>query len=75
MHALFDSTANSKCFLMSHLQVLRALDLYCGCGGLSFTGSNEFQTTGARVEVAYAVDAWPDATATFKLNHPQTKVT
>lgn len=49
--------------------------MYCGCGGLSFVGSNEFQTPGARVEVAYAVDAWSDAIATFKLNHPKTKVT
>jgi len=48
-------------------QPIQAIDLFSGCGGLSFG----FQNAG--IHTSLAVDNWPDALSTFKNNHPNSK--
>ena len=46
---------------------MNALDLFCGCGGLSLG----FEKAG--VDVVMGIDSWQDAINTFKFNHKNTK--
>lgn len=46
---------------------LKILDLFCGCGGLSFGFGLE------NFEVVAGIDNWKDALRTFKRNHPGAK--
>ncbi len=45
----------------------RVLDLFSGCGGLSYG----FKVAG--YEVLYGIDNWEDALLTFRYNHPESK--
>ena len=47
---------------------LRAIDLYCGAGGLS----EGFRAAG--YEIPFALDKDEDSCATYRLNHPNTRV-
>lgn len=44
-----------------------AIDLFSGCGGLSFG----FESSGIQTELA--IDNWPDALKTFSRNHPKSR--
>lgn len=46
---------------------INAIDLFSGCGGLSFG----FEAAGIKTELA--VDNWPDALKTFSKNHPKSR--
>jgi DNA (cytosine-5)-methyltransferase 1 len=46
---------------------INAIDLFSGCGGLSFG----FEAAG--IQTGLAVDNWPDALKTFSRNHPKSK--
>ena len=46
---------------------ITAIDLFSGCGGLSFG----FESAGIKTEIA--VDNWPDALKTFSKNHPSSR--
>ncbi|GMH42684.1 hypothetical protein BSKO_10603 [Bryopsis sp. KO-2023] len=52
-------------------RVLQVLEVFCGCGGLSFIAGNSH---GVKIKPAYAVDISPDATATYRANHHSTNV-
>lgn len=43
--------------------MLNALDLFCGCGGLSLG----FEKAG--INILLGIDAWQDAITTFNYNH------
>lgn len=47
---------------------LKAIDLFCGCGGFSYG----FQEAG--FEMLLGIDVWKDATVTYKYNFPNAKV-
>lgn len=59
-----------------------ALDLFCGCGGLSFVDTDLEATElpdgtlhpGVRIETMWAVDMDPSACDTFRVNYPRAKV-
>ena len=44
-----------------------AIDLFSGCGGLSFG----FESSG--IHTGLAIDNWPDALKTFSRNHPKSR--
>lgn len=44
-----------------------AIDLFSGCGGLSFG----FESSG--IQTSLAIDNWPDALKTFSRNHPKSR--
>lgn len=46
---------------------INAIDLFSGCGGLSYG----FETAG--IQTGLAVDNWPDALLTFSKNHPNSR--
>jgi len=46
---------------------INAIDLFSGCGGLSYG----FQSAGIQTELA--VDNWPDALLTYSKNHPNSR--
>ena len=52
-------------------QMLSVLDLYCGCGGLSFI---EQHTEDVVVETRWAVDHVPSMCETYGINYPSAKV-
>ena len=47
--------------------MLNAIDLFCGCGGLSL-GFEE-----AGINIALGIDSWQDAINTFNHNHKKSK--
>eukprot|EP00884_Botryococcus_braunii_P007824 jgi/Botrbrau1/17042/Bobra.49_2s0098.1 len=63
-------------------RVLRVLDLYCGCGGMSFLdqqqevvrGPNGKEAPGIRIKTCWAVDYMPSMCDTFAVNYPDAKV-
>ena len=50
---------------------IQAIELYAGCGGLAHLAGCSH---GATLEVAWAVECMPEAAATYRANHPTTKV-
>eukprot|EP00210_Caulerpa_lentillifera_P002810 g2684.t1 len=52
------------------LRRLHVLDLFCGCGGLSFLEQKDF---GTEIKCTHAVDMDADAIRTYQVNHPATK--
>ncbi len=53
------------------VQELRTLELYCGCGGLSFA---DRQTKDVTIETKWAVDCQRSMIETFKANYPYAHV-
>lgn len=53
------------------LQRIQAIDLFSGCGGLSFLAQ---EGTGVKIESKHAVDLDHDSLASFKVNHPDAHV-
>ncbi len=51
----------------ANLSPIEAIDLFSGCGGLSYG----FESAG--IETKLAVDNWPDALGTFARNHPKSR--
>ena len=51
---------------------LRVLDLFCGCGGLSY-GISLAELAGYKLKVVAGLDFNPASIETFKLNHPDAK--
>lgn len=49
------------------MKALTAIDLFCGCGGMSW-GMQK-----AGFKVLMGIDIWPQALKTFQLNHPDAK--
>ena len=50
---------------------MNTLELYCGCGGLSFADRHEEDVI---IETKWAVDYEPSMIATFKANYPYAHV-
>ncbi len=50
-------------------KILRVLDLFCGCGGLSLGLEWSIGPRGEKFQVAAAVDNWAIACETYELNH------
>lgn len=50
------------------MKPIRAIDLCCGAGGWACAAR------GLPIEIELAVDLWPVACRTYKLNHPQTQL-
>ena len=61
-------------------RVVKVLELCSGCGGLSnialFGDEGRIPPPmgGAQIKLSHAVDNWPDAAASYKLNHPNAEV-
>lgn len=53
------------------MQTLRTLELYCGCGGLSFADRH---TEDVVIETRWAVDCERSMIETFKANYPYAHV-
>ena len=53
------------------MQVVRTLELYCGCGGLSFADRH---TKEVIIETKWAVDYERSMTDTFQANYPYAHV-
>lgn len=53
-------------------QELNVVELYCGCGGLSFI---DRQNEEVHIETKWAVDMEPSMCAAFQANYPKAKVT
>ena len=49
------------------LRRLNVLDLFCGCGGLSFLDQRRM---GVEIKTTHAVDMDVDALRTYQTNHP-----
>lgn len=62
----YDSAGNAK-----DPRVLNVLDLYAGCGGLSFLAQ---EVDGVKIVSRWAVDFSKDASMSFKVNHPHAAV-
>ncbi len=68
--------------LVSLYQVIDALDIFCGCGGMSFVDMDAEETVlpdgtidpGVRIETRWAVDMDPSMCDTFRTNYPNAKV-
>lgn len=56
---------------MCGVQVLNTLELYCGCGGLSFADRH---TDDVIIETKWAVDYERSMIETFKANYPYAHV-
>eukprot|EP00898_Chlorokybus_atmophyticus_P005117 jgi/Chlat1/5606/Chrsp369S00861 len=56
------------------VRVLKALDLYCGCGGLSIGFQAAGEKDGIEIRARWAVDMWEPALDTYRRHHPETKV-
>ena len=54
------------------VQVLKAVDLYCGCGGMSFM---DHRSEEVHIETQWAVDSQLAMCCSFEVNYPSTKVT
>ncbi|MDD5437922.1 MAG: DNA cytosine methyltransferase [Patescibacteria group bacterium] len=52
---------------MDKNNTLRLIDLFCGCGGMSYGFASE------GFDVAVGLDNWPDSLVTFERNHPHAK--
>jgi DNA (cytosine-5)-methyltransferase 1 len=55
-------------------RVLRAADLFCGCGGLSLGVREACRSLGVALEIALAVDSDESAAACFERNFPDATV-
>lgn len=53
------------------LQTLKAVDLYCGGGGMSFVDQHSSQ---ACIETHWAVDSHKAMCSSFAVNYPSAKV-
>lgn len=53
------------------LQVMAAVDLYCGCGGLSFVDT---KTDQVHIKTQWAVDNEESACCSFRANYPDAAV-
>lgn len=61
------------------VQKLAALDLYCGCGGMSFLDHGgqvklNDEQQGVQIETCWAVDSVEAMSQSFRVNYPNTKV-
>lgn len=52
---------------------MKALDLYCGCGGLSFLDS-QYADEGVSISTDWAVDYNASCCASFQANYPEAQV-
>lgn len=56
---------------MGGLQKLEAVDLYCGCGGMSFV---DHKTKQVQIQTRWAVDSAKAMCLSFEANYPDAKV-
>ena len=54
-----------------HAQKLKAVDLYCGCGGMSFM---DHRNDDVHIETHWAVDSHRAMCCSFEVNYPSAKV-
>lgn len=57
--------------VINPIRKLNVLDLFCGCGGLSFLDQKGM---GIEIKTAHAVDMDDDALRTYSTNHPDVEV-
>jgi site-specific DNA-cytosine methylase len=55
------------------MQEIAALDLYCGCGGLSFI-DGVYAEDGVEIQTKWAVDYNESCCASFQANYPEAQV-
>ena len=55
------------------MQEIAALDLYCGCGGLSFI-DGVYREDGVEIQTRWAVDYNESCVASFRANYPNAQV-
>jgi len=78
--------SNSHCSTFLRAQVINCLDIFCGCGGLSFMAASDGGGSDppaldpndpqplTRIEPRWAVDFNASACASYQVNHPNTHV-
>lgn len=64
-------TCKGIMLLLTCMQKLNVVELYCGCGGLSFVDRRE---KGVHIETKWAVDMEPSMCAAFQANYPNATV-